>query len=1152
MPIPLLPRLKSECSIAIEKNGEWISTSQNTLPNLIDSLQVSANDNSDISSIPDVWARPVLCENILFNSKHNLHQKYLDEWRGLLAIIALRKLRGFDGIKLESIDIPAISKLKDSDSEFLKVISKSLPKSYQNRQDDPTLQAGQIGKIQLIVYNDTPLAILWPSILVCPALELVNNRIIDIPWWKHDGINNPIPDLSYEEKRLFYFWLKTEIIESGRIKDNSLMDLLSVYRDDLLESLGDDFDPQVKPNLVDGSAYKLDITGACSIIGKPIMGAMDDFIRKSNVKLVNRRHSHAKDLLLFTMDIDKQWNLKASEIVLGGPITASAVPFKSTGVIIDNNKLGDVDLTKYHVEIHMANDFFTDKLAIIHMEHNVFPHALGSLVISAKENGKVNVILPIKESLLDYLDIEYISKHVRIDSIENGFEATMELPVSGPHLDNNEIIITKKKYLKDSSHDEIIDYDDAPILQIWPNFILDPPTNWQAYFSYYDNSDMPHTFYAEPSWKKQEIRPLTHGSFIREICRGDSFPEAYICSDFMESDLSGEANKFNVGLILLNKPPVSSIVPTPKLCKIGVDFGTTNTLAFMSFEDENQPRLLKFQNRLYNVVQDDSKKDVSIEANHSLRRNFISPFEQPNGSSTSIRTMFHTHLENFNGDIDQMLFRGNVYFLDASANISKDQYLLSTIHSDDMKWDKSFSSSGGTAAFDNLKGFLMQVCVQCMAEAICSGANRIKWIYSYPRSFNRSKKIAYESMWINSIAKELKRIAPMNCNESEIDKEQESVAMAEYFADPNTMNAAINTGIVCLDIGGGSTDIAVWQGTNGDVSDIRHQTSVIFAGRNILNDYLWNKNKSGSSIFEDLKTHDSEFNDELNMLTKNKSNKHEFDLRLEAVLKYHEKKIFDSLSSKRMLSNVSLMIRDITFALSGLLFYSGMIVGHLRRQNKYDEMEDFPNCYIGGNGSKLLNWIACGIFKTDGGINDVLRGCFSYGVVVMDPDCEENDNFDIYRTKFPKQEVAYGLVCDTSIKELDIPKGKSGKHHHNNNDVMIDEETVFAGEKFLVNKNLITDKAEITSQDIINIVQIDKNIPIFKEFLSEFNYQIKKVGYEEINISEKQFVKINSDVNKLLVDKAHEANGNKENVEVEPLFVLILKTVHLFLAKGMI
>ena len=79
MSIPLLPRLNDNNRIAITKRGVWQSELQNTLKNLVNDLKVTADNKSDITSIPDLWARPAMYEMVLFNKHHHLHQKFVSE-----------------------------------------------------------------------------------------------------------------------------------------------------------------------------------------------------------------------------------------------------------------------------------------------------------------------------------------------------------------------------------------------------------------------------------------------------------------------------------------------------------------------------------------------------------------------------------------------------------------------------------------------------------------------------------------------------------------------------------------------------------------------------------------------------------------------------------------------------------------------------------------------------------------------------------------------------------------------------------------------------------------------------------------------------------------------------------------------------------------
>ena len=92
--IPLLPKLKEEHSISLNASGVW---QPQDIANIIRSINI---DNSQvagmegINSIPNIWARPLLFEMALYDNKHILHNRIVQEWRGLMAMLALREMRG--------------------------------------------------------------------------------------------------------------------------------------------------------------------------------------------------------------------------------------------------------------------------------------------------------------------------------------------------------------------------------------------------------------------------------------------------------------------------------------------------------------------------------------------------------------------------------------------------------------------------------------------------------------------------------------------------------------------------------------------------------------------------------------------------------------------------------------------------------------------------------------------------------------------------------------------------------------------------------------------------------------------------------------------------------------------------------------------------
>ena len=357
MAFPLLPSMQEETKVAFTDPGKWISSGQNTLKGLVDSLKVNANNQSTISSIPDVWARPLLVELILKAPAHLQHEMYVRVWRGILAIIALRKLHNFTDLTYASIEIPEVTKLKDDAPDFLKVLSRTIPLQYLEKQNDETLYAGIKAKIQVLNWKNRPLAILWPGTLVCPAMD-IDKYTADrsVPWWGIDGLQDPTEFLSSEEKNSLYQWLE-ECKQHVPNKEGNLIQLLADFEDRLKESLGDDFK---ETTIKRQTAAAFGITGFCKIIDLPIYKEVGkNFLDNSQILLINQRgNKDAKKLLIMTPNLAEQWNVSESEIIVGGHMNASVCSYRGTGVILDHTKLGDVDLRTFNAEIHMGDEFF--------------------------------------------------------------------------------------------------------------------------------------------------------------------------------------------------------------------------------------------------------------------------------------------------------------------------------------------------------------------------------------------------------------------------------------------------------------------------------------------------------------------------------------------------------------------------------------------------------------------------------------------------------------------------------------------------------------------------------------------------------------------------------------------------------------------------
>lgn len=1132
MAFPLLPSMQDETKVAFTDPGKWISSGQNTLKGLVDSLKVNANNQSTISSIPDVWARPLLVELILKSPAHLQHEMYVRVWRGILAIIALRKLHNFTDLTYASIDVPEVTKLKDDAPDFLKVLSRTIPLQYLEKQNDETLNAGIKAKIQVLNWKNRPLAILWPGTLVCPAMDIDKySADRSVPWWGIDGLQDPTEFLSSEEKNSLYQWLE-ECKQHVPNKEGNLIQLLADFEDRLKESLGDDFK---EITIKRQTAAAFGITGFCKIIDLPIYKEVGkNFLDNSQILLINQRgNKDAKKLLIMTPNLAEQWNVNESEIIVGGHMNASVCSYRGTGVILDHTKLGDVDLRMFNAEIHMGDEFFTDKIVIFTLGYPVFPNALNNNVYLYGDQAKICVALPIRKELLEYLTPEFIAEHTSIEI--SGKDILVELALPVGDANNPRLLKVSKLYeasKQQENNSKIVVCDSIPLVQVWPNIRMRKPHAWRAYYTFFETMNL-DGFHMSPIYEGETEQISVSDDAETEIIKGSNFPEAFTC-ERIGKGLSGQDEVNELGLVLLDLHKVEEVSTQNSTCKIGIDFGTTNTTAYLHL-DGNDPELIQFKNRKFNVTATEVDGIAPLDAEQA-RRHFIPEEDQPAAGQSSIKTMFHANPERITADA---FFTGNIYCLSRYRDIDSDggNDFISNIQTNTLKWNQS----------KNLvytESFLKQLCLQCLVEGICTGASNFEWMYSFPKSFTQGQLNQYKTLWTNSLNDTMNEACTLNSLVLQPMSESESVA--EYFSD--SMDASFNRGIICVDIGGGSSDIAIWQGKK---DSLVNQTSIRFAGRDILNEYLWNRQKNRHFIFSQLKNDDDDFNASLNSLEHEK-HEHTFYVRLEALLREYEQDIFNRLPSKMVDPELHLLSRDIAFALGGIYYYCGMLLGYLRKNGAYDQDQLLPNFYIGGNASKLMNWVAGGKYEPSSDIATVFQACFAVGLLKQQTiSLKEVEDIYIKMTKHPKQEVAYGLVTGAPSQENETAaKTASNRNLRNMLEATLqksepmDEHGVLAGETITIDKQPTT-KDVISAEDFQKGIRINNRRPdIFCEYLAQFNKFMENLDYKPILLTSRDYVDICTQVNSQLSDIQDEAEKNIKNTIVEPIFILVLKEAY--------
>jgi hypothetical protein len=160
MPNPLLPRLTPANKVTTFGNaGRWEKRDSTELERISEGLDIANTKitSAEVDSIPSMWARPLLFEMALYDTRHPLHTRILGEWRGLLAMLALKEWCEFP-LTIERLELKAKENPADA-KDFLESLQKLIPKdTLDGRTTWETLN--------IIQFKDNSIGITSPTTLV--------------------------------------------------------------------------------------------------------------------------------------------------------------------------------------------------------------------------------------------------------------------------------------------------------------------------------------------------------------------------------------------------------------------------------------------------------------------------------------------------------------------------------------------------------------------------------------------------------------------------------------------------------------------------------------------------------------------------------------------------------------------------------------------------------------------------------------------------------------------------------------------------------------------------------------------------------------------------------------------------------------------------
>ena len=988
---PLLPPLKDDgAGLAILPNkGTWQEVSPVALKNIAENLKITKVDAkyTDIDSIPSMWARPLLFQIALYDTDHPMHDCIVGEWRGLLAMLALKERRNIP-LTTKLITIPPAD--DGNTSEFLRALRKLMP--------EQTLDVKTTwDRLYLIMFDGKPIGITSPTTLVCTSIDYIKYiSVSKVPWFNPPFLNDPIPKLDADEKGSVAGWLD------------------AFYKNDIIP------------------------------------------LPDSTINInINIKGNLAAQVLNFTTD-------------LGG--IPEGLPELSNNPL--NMAVGFFAGMNFPIA---PKEYFTEKLFVIN-QSNAF---LESNILSPtgstnlKLNGAdVTPILPIKKEMLKEYNVNELKKRISFATTPNGIKVDLQLPSPG---DGKDILISKEYVKKDDGDDklfrnpEIVEIEPLPVLEVWPNFNT---SDWMTYFTYFTKAGQ-NTFYAKPILEKDgslDSRSLEENT---EIAKTSAFPQAMFCTYKDHQAIDSE----EAGILLISPKDAPQGVTT---WDIGIDFGTSGTTVYKQDPTINKLEPISFENRLFQITNSPQSSRTEV-----YRQFFSSRLEK-----TPFFSLFQQHPDSRkksqSGERLEPLLDGRIYFVE---NYKLEENVVSN-----LKWSPDPEDRIRTQAF------IEQICLQCAAEAMHNEVNLINWHFSYPLAFSQKDKAAFNTICNNATNTCEEKTGIQN---GTVTFESESIATAKFFAG---QFGGFADGAVCIDIGGETSDISIWQDNT-----LCWQTSIRFAGRTIFLDLL----RHNPEFLENFQVDAAEI-----QTLKDSAKSEKFYSQADTWINAWINNSTDGLKNKFAIYGGNIegtsFIPLIALGISGLLYYVGLLIKHLVENRGFKPT--MPNVYIGGNGARILHWLANGDFTLNPENSKFLKE-----IILFASGFDRDSIFDLQITPEPKHEAAAGLIDDRT--RLVITTENYG---------------ILAGEDF----EDFSWTTILTAESLGNLLRLENSpeqsgnkLFQIENFIKIFNEGLGKELGKPINLDPKFKKNLTSDVNDWLQDLVMQPDDGRI---VEPIFIKVL------------
>lgn len=1082
---PLLPQLRNTLAPG-PIQGAWNYNSRSIFSTIAQALKYEQAVRTSINSIPSPWARAMLFQNVFLTDQYPNRQELIHEYIGFLAALAFSQVKDLP-IQAKSVSLKELSK----SNSYADALIGLLPSSSSSILSSST-GSHPWESIYTFSLNGNPLGFTSPATLVVPSIWLSPQLANFIPWIEEVPVTGPGQrgKTQYRFADPKHYLAQQEKSSFAAWLNNLKQNILASggANADLINRVGriiEDYllELGTRPSTTPTVSTSLQVFGV-ALNPKPL-DALAQVIDPQSIQ----RASNVQ-VLQGTKSHPKPLYFVDKDLVpqvLNLPLHEICVEGATTLAAFTSS--GDTSKAAYW----SSADFFLPRLRWFRGSGLLPASWIESI---QPESDSKTIIPPLNPEISAYFSSDDLRDRLKMTSVMTpdgqGVRVSFELEITG-QANPARLAIYKDYPIK--TDDELV--GELPYIALWPD--LPPDQHWSTYYlsvqESKQRSSSGYAFTVEMPDQKAKSSSLEGdiGTIFR-IWQSDQYPDIL-------SLIDGRSDP--VGLIPINSPQTSS--GRSGQWTVGVDFGTSFTNLHVSRAGARER--LDLSMLTLNIT----NKPENFDNN----KNFFIPTDltaPDDGSNPPMATLLTIRGTSESDTTPEFITKCRPYVPSLNER-SLSEYVIS-----DIKWTQP----------KYLDSFLTSIINLVAAYAAKNNVGKINWRASYPTAFSTSEVNRYQNAWLralksaNTISNVKHALGKDGSAKSAF--QTESIAFAQYFADELGEQLVYTT---CLDVGGGTSDISIWK----DMT-LLHQLSIPFAGRDIFHNTLKRNISKVGQVFGLSDDKARELTSDLQESGEN------FDAYLDSYLRLKGSTVLDRLRNATDTKAVQHFRGLLALAYSGLYYYIGLTLRYL------GEDKATP-VYLGGNGSRFINWI-----DPDGSYSELseINQLLSY-VLSTAGGFSADQVRNTVVSKYPKQEAAGGLVVDkTQLKGLNSSKPEAFAG------IAMEFETDIGLVSFAAEDEIVLPEScqKIMSISISDFSEISK-------FIQTFNDGIRACGLRDISspipgndtsaTMQSIAFELDAEVKSMLNNRRSIGDGSRQNYEPDPGFIVAHKALLSLLAK---